>query len=91
MMSLIVYTFEGRYYMFTLGCCEDHQTREDIFTEGGEEEIFTIFHIPGESLLETLRLVVDKAEERGITDIEGIQISLNNHQPLTRARHHRVH
>lgn len=78
-MKVLVYRFDGRYYIYPLGCCTMHQTKEDVFIEGGEEEIFTLSPAPGTPALETLRLLMAEIEKHGITDIEGLTIILSSH------------
>jgi len=80
MLRLLVYKFKDRYYIFPLGCCGEYQTKEDVFLVGGEEEVFTVTHNPGASTLETLRQLMTEIDKRGIVEVEGLTIILDNHQ-----------
>ena len=98
MLRLIVYKYADRYWLATLGCCRDHQTKADIFTEGGEEEIFTITRADGASSIELLRQLVVETEKHNITDIEVVELYIDSRLekafdqlPHLRGGPHKIH
>ena len=89
MLRLLVYKYRSRYYLCMLGCCEHHQTKEDIFLTG--EEVFTISHHQGSSSVETLRELLAEIDKHGILDIRIMEIYIDGHLPTTTGAHGRVH
>ncbi len=78
MLRILVYKFKGMYYIYPLGSCECHQTKEDVFLEGSEEEVFTLTHLPNTPPLETLRRLMAELDRHGIKEVEGLTIVLEN-------------
>ena len=99
MVRLMVFKYNEKYYLATLGCCAEHEHKSDIFTEGGEEEVFTITRTEGMSSLELLRLFLEQADQHHITEIEVMELYINSRveRALDKSFHlrdntpHRVH
>lgn len=68
MLSLLVYKFDGKYYVVLFGGTEGFQKKEDVFLIGTEEEVFTITHTPGTPFLEVVRQLIAELDRREIKD-----------------------
>ena len=82
MLKILVYKYKNRHYVYPLGCCQSHMTKEDVFMLGGEEEIFTINQ--SSSIIETLRQFMLEIDNHGITEIIGLTIILDSLQTIRR-------
>jgi hypothetical protein len=78
MLRILVYKCKERHYIYPLGCCAEHQEKGDVFTTGEEEEIFTISPSPDTPPLDTLRELMAELDKRGITEVDGLTIILDN-------------
>ena len=73
MWELLVYRVGGKhYYVVLLSPNSDFQTREQvfIFTEGTEEEIFSVSAEFDTPFIDLLRTMISEADRRGIKDIK---------------------
>ncbi|MDO8561438.1 MAG: hypothetical protein Q7S05_01275 [bacterium] len=68
-----MYKFRGKHYIVLLGGVQGFKDKTDVFSGGGEEEVFQINSVPGEPVLEMMRKVIAEADRRGIKDILALE------------------
>lgn len=72
MWTLLVYTYEGKYYVAQLGPTGPWQKKEEILT-GGAEEVFSVSQPTEEPFIELLRKMLAEVDRRGIKDVIGTE------------------
>ena len=73
MWELLVYRANGQHYVVLLSPNSDFPTREHVFLEGREEEVFSVSANFGTPFIDLLREMISQADRRGIKDIKFIE------------------
>ena len=70
MWELLVYRAHGKHYVVLLSHNSDFRTREQVFVEGGEEEVFSVSANFDTPFIDLLKRMIAEADRRGIKDIK---------------------
>ena len=70
MWELLVYRANGKHYVVLLSPNSNFRTREQVFIEGGEEEVFSVSADFDTPFIDLLRKMIFEADRRGIKDIK---------------------